>query len=314
MSCYRWHEGGWYIRGRHNEDFPTLAPVPFSEEHGCEGCQPCADHCTCRKGCKEHIDASHPLTAPACIGRVRDDLRALVDLASLLPAAAVEKGVESEALHLAGPAVDAEAWSACKVSAMAGEVWHVSLLEEDDEAHPLRVLGTWDFMLREDYGQPTALKATVSRCADYLDGVLGRLAQDDGQDFPLFAWEIRACKRRLENVLALAEHRDTGAPCMRCGVALERVWGAEETADGWECPRCRERSSEDQYRFAVAHLHREEATYLTDREMAVRTGVKAGTVREWARRGIVGRKRDSGRVVYAVADVLDVARKKGLIA
>jgi hypothetical protein len=292
VSCYR-HEGTWYARNRHADGCPG----------DCDGCEVCDLHCTCRAACKQHLDDSHPLTAPACIGRVRDDLRAIVDLTAMLPPEAEHKGIDSEAANLAGPATDAEAWSHRKASAMAGRADHVSTLEEDDEAHPLRVLGTWDFMLREDYAQPTALRATVSRSADYLDGQLDRLAQDDGQDFPLFAREVRACRLRIEAVLHDGEQRDTGAPCMTCGVPLVREWGRLVAADGWRCPRCREFSTEDQYRFAVAHLHREEATHLTDRDMEIRTGVRAGTVREWARRGHVAKRLDSGRVLYAVADV-----------
>lgn len=76
-------------------------------------------------------------------------------------------------------------------------------------------------------------------------------------------------------------------------------------ADYWECPRCKRRHTEGQYRFAVMNLHRDEAAWLTDRDMEIRTGVKAATVRSWGREGgPVRRRRDSGRTVYAVADVL----------
>ena len=90
---------------------------------------------------------------------------------------------------------------------------------------------------------------------------------------------------------------------MDCQVPLERVWGMSLDGDGWRCPRCRRVSTDAQYRFAVAHLHRSEAEWLTDRDMEIRTGVKAGTVRVWARRGLVAAKRDQERRVYAVADV-----------
>ena len=105
---------------------------------------------------------------------------------------------------------------------------------------------------------------------------------------------------------------------MACGTLLTRFWGADRDSDGWECRRCRERSSEAQYRFAVAHLHRESAEWLTDREMEVRTGIKAGTVRAWSRpnaerAAIVTKRRDMGRVVYNVAEVVQAGRDRGLI-
>ena len=101
---------------------------------------------------------------------------------------------------------------------------------------------------------------------------------------------------------------------MNCGATLERTWAEDAKADGWRCPRCKRTSTEAQYRFAVAHLHREEATHLTDRDMEIRTGVKAGTVRSWARNGEVDRRQDQGRTVYCVADVVELARQKGLVA
>ena len=91
---------------------------------------------------------------------------------------------------------------------------------------------------------------------------------------------------------------------MTCHVPLQREWGKLAAADGWRCPRCREWRSDQDYRLNVADLHRDEATHLTDRDMEIRTGVRAGTVREWARRGHVAKRTDSGRVVYAVADVI----------
>src|SRR3546814_16123105 len=66
------------------------------------------------------------------------------------------------------------------------------------------------------------------------------------------------------------EQRDTGAPCRTCEVPLVRVWGSDEQGDGWKCPRCHTRSTETQYRFAVAHLHREEATHLTEDRKSTR--------------------------------------------
>ncbi len=96
---------------------------------------------------------------------------------------------------------------------------------------------------------------------------------------------------------------------MTCRVPLLRVWGKDDRADGWACPRCKQTSTEVQYRYAVMNLHREEATHLTDHEMEIRTGIKAGTVRAWAQRGEVERRRDQGRTVYAVADVVKKVRE-----
>jgi hypothetical protein len=68
--------------------------------------------------------------------------------------------------------------------------------------------------------------------------------------------------------------------------------------------------------LAQAEAQADVAEWLADREMEAETGVKAGTVRSWAREssGLVRKRREAGRTVYAVVDVLKVAKDKGLVA
>jgi hypothetical protein len=177
------------------------------------------------------------------------------------------------------------------------------------------VLGSWDMLVTEHYGQLERItRVTITDAAGYLARNLSDLAQDADFAFEELARELRACRSHLEAVLHDGEQVDTGAPCMTCGVPLRREWGKLVKADGWRCPRCRAFSTEDQYRFAVAHLHREEATHLTAGEMEIRTGVTASTVRAWASKGRVAKRRDSERTVYAVADVLRHAERAGLVS
>jgi len=249
-----------------------------------------------------HVEA---LTCASCVGEARTDLGDIVRMDSQMLTEAVHKGVESEAAMLEGAAANPEAWRQRRR--------HGFRPHPDDllgENAPLWVLGTWDLLVTEHYGHKRTRRVTVNRAAKYLGANLTELAQDVDFAFEDLARDLRQCRAHLEAVLHDGEQRDTGAPCMTCGVPLERVWGADEKADGWKCPRCRERSTEDQYRFAVAHLHREEADHLTDRDMEIRTGVKAATVRKWAERGQVRRRLDSGRVLYAV---IDVERNAGIV-
>lgn len=170
---------------------------------------------------------------------------------------ALEDGVDSEAANLAGPAADPEAWSWRKVAARQGKSWHLSLVEDDDEEHPYIVLGRWDMMLREDYDQPSDVPLTIANAAAYIDGQLGKVAQDDGQDFPLLSREIRQCCTHLERVLRSAMLKQRGAPCPDCtseetgvGPKLVREYGhwcededcdrlhyLDDSADRWVCPR-----------------------------------------------------------------------------
>jgi hypothetical protein len=226
-------------------------------------------HCSARRTCSVHIGRDE-LTCPRCIGRVRTDLRWIRDLSALLSTAAMSDGVESEAANLAGPAADPEAWSWRKIAARQGVAWHVSLIEDDDERHPYSVTGRWAMMIAEDYSHdlPTL---DVTKATDYLARQLGRIAQDDGQDFPLLAREIRRCRQHIESVLHNDSRPERGAPCPECAqaesfVRLVRTFGhycededctqqfhyADDTEDRWVCPKDRAHSwTEKDYRSWV---------------------------------------------------------------
>lgn len=218
-------------------------------------------HCTARRGCANHVGDGE-LTCARCLGRARTNLRRIPIVSRLMMLIALEDGVDSEAANLAGPAANPEAWSWRKVAARQGKAWHLSLIEDDDEEHPYSVLGRWDMMLRDDYGHPSDEIVTIANAAAYLDGQLGRVAQDDGQDFPLLARELRKCRQHLERVLRTAMSRQRGAPCPDCtseetgvGPRLVREYGhwcedddcdrlhyLDDSADEWVCPRNRAHS------------------------------------------------------------------------
>lgn len=239
--CYRDRNNGVrYQRGIHHAACADSA---------CRGCRPCPErsHCTARKSCSWHVEVGQ-LTCGRCLGKVRAELHKIADLAALMPVAALGAGVDSEAANLAGPAADAEAWSWRKAAALAGGPWHLSLIEDDDEHHPLRVTQTWARMIAEDYGHEPEV-STVTTCVDYLDRMLTRIAHDDGQDFPLLMSELRHCRQHLEVAIRNGEQIDRGAPCPECtspstgvGPRLVRHWAAtvSETWDEWRCPRVRE--------------------------------------------------------------------------
>lgn len=215
------------------------------------------NHCTAQRTCAEHIGPNE-LTCARCSGRVRSTIRRIPLLSALMMPVALTAGVNSEAANLAGPAADTEAWSWRKVAARQGGSWHLSLVEEDDELHPYSVLTRWALMIAEDYGHELGT-LDVTTAADYLDRNLGRIAQDDTQDFPLLAREMRRCRRHLESVLATMRHIERGAPCPECsspetglGPRLVREYGHwceradcerihydDDSGDQWVCPRNR---------------------------------------------------------------------------
>ena len=267
----------------------------------CAGCQVCTEsHCRiCRRA---HVEGA----CAECLAETRESLHEIGRLCNALPAEVRNRGVEGEAMMLLGPSADPEAAGHLEASVLAGRIPADYIDHADNELHPLFLLGTWDMTWRDalEHDEPTE-RLTVRAAIAYLDQQMTYMAGFEYVPFEDFARDVRRCVGHLEAVLHDGEQHDKGAPCMNCGALLERAWDfAGKGRDGWQCPRCKQSSTEDQYRFAVAHLHREEATHLTDRDMEIRTGVRAGTVREWARRGHVEKRTDSGRVVYAVADVV----------
>lgn len=274
-----------------------------------EGC----GHDHCRVCNRRHVEGF--AACAECLATTRSALRGIGIMCGALPEEVEHRGIEGEAMMLLGPAADPEARGHLEASVAAGRVPTDYLEAADNELHPLFVLGSWDMVVRDalEHDEPTD-RLTVESAIGYLDRQLTYLAGFEHLPFEDMSREIRACELHLESVLHDGEQRETGAPCMECRVPLVREWGHLAAADGWRCPRCREWRSDQDYRLNVAELHRGSAEWLTDRDMEIRTGVKAGTVRVWANRDLVQRKRDSGRTLYAVADVENEAKGRGLLS
>jgi hypothetical protein len=216
-------------------------------------------HCTARRTCSQHVGWGE-LTCARCLGRTRANIKHIGQYAALLDAAAFEAGrVDVEISMLAGPTCDPEAWSWRKATARMGRAWHVSLDEDDDETDPERVLTTWAQMLSEDYRLPRPDRWNVSNAAAFLERILSRVAQDEGQDFPQMARELRKCRNHLDAELSVRWYIERGVPCPTCvetgkvdpaKVRLKREyphWCDDEDCeqihydtdakDRWVCPR-----------------------------------------------------------------------------
>lgn len=295
------------LAGRHLDDceHPTR----------CKGCQPCT-----RPHCRVCSYTHTEKVCGECMTTTRDALEDIARMCDAMPIQAVHCSIRpdgsiEEALHLIGPTADPEARGHLEASVLAGRVPAEYLAEPVGDNHPVWVLGRWDMVWRSALDHDTAELVTLGAAAAYLDANMTYMAGHPHVPFEDFTEDLIGCRAHLESVLSDGEQHDRGAPCMACGALLERVWGPDHATDGWTCPRCRRRSTEAQYRFAVAHLHREEATELTDRDASIRTGVAAGTIRVWASRGHVGKRRDvEGRTLYVVADVIREATERGLVA
>jgi hypothetical protein len=241
---------------------------------------------------------------PGCLSETREALGEIQRMSIDLRVEVEHRGADGEAMALLGPTADPEAWGHREASARAGRVPADYLEIANDERHPLWVASTWAMVYRDALGhlEPDS-RVVLTDELDYLDRNLSEAAEHEWVPFEDFAHDVRVCVRHLERVLHDGEQVDEGVPCLKCNRPLTRAWGFGNKPDGWECKRCREWSSEDQYRFAVKADYIARAEWLTDVDMAARTGVKSGTVRVWAQREFVSRRLDSGRVVYSVADV-----------
>lgn len=261
-ACYRDRDNGVrYIKAAHAIE---------CNDPSCRGCKVCpeAKHCTARKGCSWHVPEQ---TCGRCINAARLDLRWIGDLASLMPTAAIADGVNSEAAMLAGPGANYATFSARRTIAKRWIFEHIpegkweaafaGLLADDDEHHAHNVLTRWQMMIAEDYGHPLPERLNTTGAIGYLDRNLARIAQDETQDFPLLARELKKCRQHMESVLHNDTRPDRGAPCPAChdeGIAkpprLTRVyaerWEADDDSrDQWTCPRSREHSwKEKDYR------------------------------------------------------------------
>lgn len=229
-------------------------------------------HCTARRTCSVHIGPNE-LTCPRCIGRTRQDVRQIVALASLMmPAALDAQDVNSEAANLAAPATDVRNWSERRVAmnrhldtwtalGRITEEQHlhaIAAMPDDDELHPYSVLTRWQMMLSEDYGHDLPTKLGIGTAAAYLERNLPRIANDEEQDFPHLARELRRVRNHLESVIRNSSAPERGKPCPECRdeghfIRLVREFGH------W----CTDEDCEQQFHYSV-RLDRETRQMIPD--------------------------------------------------
>jgi hypothetical protein len=242
-------------------------------------------HCT-GKRCSNHVGWGE-ITCARCIGRVRNDVRQLSPLAALMWTVALAGGtVTTDAAMLAGPAADMDEYAENREAAIhhldawvrdgkISEKTHLKELAQivnDDESHPANVLGVWCRMWAEDYGLTMPNTAHLTESIAFIEANLHRVAQDEDQDFPLFAEEVRNCRTRMESLLRNSHAAERGAPCPACDAPAprlrrhyghwceaedcEKVHYDDDAGDRWICPRNRDHWwYEEDYRRWVADVY-----------------------------------------------------------
>lgn len=159
--------------------------------------------------------------------RAARNLREIVRLDGHLRAqvyfAAVNRDVSNlDALNYFGPAANPEAWeNVYQTATDTAARDDVKFIEYADDQvgrhHPLFVLASWSDIIRDQRDEPTDLRATVKREADYIGEHLDWIYGDDGHSEPNF-WandelsdDLSKCRATLEGVLKDGVRHDTSA-------------------------------------------------------------------------------------------------------
>lgn len=280
-------------------DQPRILPGRHNDPCTCDGsrgCQPCPEmHCViCGR---EHAYA----TCTTCLEAARSDLQEIATLCASLPAEAVEKGVESEAMVLLGPASDPHEWRTRATAALFGRFDDSYLNDCRDELHPLWVLGTWEQMWRDFLDHQSDAPIDLYAAVSYLDLQMTYMSDHNEPPFEEFARDLRACRAHLEAVLHDGAQVDRGGPCVRCETPMTRVGD-----DGWRCGSCRLTVTEEQYRWAIGAMYHAYSDRMTAAQLSLRIGVSAGVIRVWGSRGKIRRhgRNTDGLMLYDVADAI----------
>lgn len=302
---------------RAGKDQPRLRRTHLRDcnTSGCPGCEPCPER-HCQKCQRHHVTVEGrgtDLTCIECLSETRTKLAGILTLCTRLLGEAIVRGINSEAAMLTGPAADVEIWGYRRMSALAGRIdpkW-LDDIREEDELHPLWILGTWEREVRNHLGQvlsPGSSKPTLTEARDYLHTQLHIVAHDETFAFEEMAEDIAKCHSHLEAILAEGDQVDDGAPCPVCGRAkLLKDYGEAPDDDVmWHCPKCDNWWTDENYRDKILGVYVGVADRLTASQIHETYRVPEGTTRSWAERGKVAKrgKDAQGRMLYDVEQVL----------
>lgn len=232
-----------------------------------DGDEPCPHRhcCVCWRG---HCDDTNPQTCPECVGLVREDLTAVVDLHDRLEDQAVHTHSDGrlntgplggDAMVMLGPYSDGGADQLARHSgddrlgypAWLGYAVESTLNLPNDPVPPLLVLATWEDDWRIELGHGGGPRATLWRCADYLGTHLTMMAQRH-LAFDEFAADVARLRGRMEAVLHDGDREDQAdVSCFECGGRLVRKVTNRGADDCWTCGKCRRRYTDPEYHLAV---------------------------------------------------------------
>lgn len=231
----------------------------------CRGCLACTHeegnpvrHCRTRLRCTSHLGWTEQ-TCPECLAKIRGNLSAVVELLALMPAEAIEQGINSEPANLAGPHADyvTSQWRLINAD-RAGQA-----VDELDMRDPYTCLTMHERTIREDLGhdEETLVSVSIAASAGYLAWVLTDLARLESGVLPLAALLGDTSRLRAHMETAMRDGRtpERGIPCPDCVAegekreqdaprlvrhyghwctnhGCDRLHYLDDSGDVWRCP------------------------------------------------------------------------------
>lgn len=229
------------------------------------------DDCAQRHCCvcgRRHLADSEPQTCVHCVGQVRRDLAAIVELAALgaeridgwppkSPSAPGNSSRSAEQPPLIGdlgvmlaPGSQGAFWA-------AGDWRGKPPVNDNLPTDPVPVewlLCSWEDDWRETLGVPSAQpdrQGPLAAARRFLDHHHGWAAQHHPA-FDEYAADLAKARTMLEGQLAAGDRPEpTAVACFECGGQLTRAWTDDGLDDNRKCRKCRTTYEPEQYWFAV---------------------------------------------------------------
>lgn len=217
--------------------------------------------------------------------RLAQHLSAITDLYEDLEAEALNRYDDHElpggdAMVMLGPSANMSEWQANVDAAEAyyfeavadgrKASWPAVEDNDADPAPPLLVLASWSDIVRDARDQPTALRATINREADYLRGSIDWMLDTPFLAVDALGRDLAKLRTRMESLLR-AGHRDQFADedvvCLKCASLLRRRMLDDGYEDHWWCYGCYRHLSPTEFYLAAAEAARLELQFPAQEEL-----------------------------------------------